>query len=175
MIELVDVLDAVTAEPLGVQKPKADVHRDGDWHRSVHVWIVAPDGRILLQRRSLKKENHPGMWDVSSAGHLSAGENAIDAAIRETAEEIGMQLREEELEPIGITRETHVLHGGAYLDNEVHEIFLVRRDVELAALTLQSAEVDDVRLVTQQELRDLIARGELVDHHHEYDLLFAVL
>ena len=175
MIELIDVLDAITAEPLGQRKPKPDVHRDGDWHRAIHVWIVNSDGRVLLQKRSLLKENHPGLWDVSCAGHVSAGENAIDAAIREADEELGVELRPNELEPIGVTRESHVLNDGTYFDNEVHELFIVRRDVDPSSLRLQAGEVDDVRLVTIEELRALISRGDLVDHPHEYALLLSVL
>jgi isopentenyldiphosphate isomerase len=171
-MELVDVIDPVTAETIG-SKPKPDVHRDGDWHRAVHVWIVDSSGRILVQRRSLAKENHPGLWDVSTAGHVSAGESAITAAIRETEEELGLAITAEELEPIGITREAHVLHDGRYIDREVHEVFLVRRDVDVASLRLQPGEVDDAKLVTPEELRALIP--EMVDHRHEYELLFAVL
>jgi isopentenyldiphosphate isomerase len=172
MIEIVDVLDPVTSEPIGT-KPKPDVHRDGDWHRAAHVWIVRSDGRVLLQKRALVKENHPGLWDVSSAGHVSAGETAVEAAIRETEEELGVTVTADDLEPIGITRESHVLHDGRYLDREVHEIFLVRRDVDVAELRLQPEEVDDARFVTLDELREMIP--SMVDHRHEYELLFAVL
>ena len=172
---MIDVLDPVTAEPTGKVKPKPDAHRDGDWHRAVHVWIVTPDGRLLVQRRSVRKENHGGLWDVSAAGHVSAGEGVIETAIRETQEELGLEIRQDELNPVGITRESHVLNGGSYIDNEVHEVFIVRRDVDLASLVLQPEEVDDARLMTPDELRALLARGEAVDHRHEYELLFAVL
>lgn len=173
MIEFVDVLDPLTSERTGTAKPKADAHRDGDWHRAAHVWIVTPDNHILLQKRSLQKENHPGLWDVSSAGHVSAGESALDAAMRETGEELGITVDPSELVPIGVTRESHVLNGGAYLDNEVHEVFLVRRDVDLAMLRLQPGEVDDARLVTIAEFLQLIRDGAMVDHAHEYALLQA--
>ena len=171
MIEHVDVLDPRTGEPTGTAKPKPDVHRDGDWHRAAHVWIVTPDNRILLQKRSIAKENHPGFWDVSSAGHVSAGENILDAAVRETEEELGIRLVPADLVPIGVTRVSHVINNGTYIDNEVHEIFLVRREVDLARLRLQPGEVDDARLVTIDEFRHLIRRGDLVDHAHEYALL----
>lgn len=174
MIELIDVLDPATAEATGRIKPKPDVHRDGDWHRAAHVWIITPDDRVLLQKRSLAKENHPGLWDVSSAGHVSAGETAIDAALRETEEELGIRIDAADLEPLGITRESHVINRGTYIDNEVHELFLVRRDVDLATLRLQPGEVDDARLVAFDEMRDMIARGEMVDHPHEYDLVLAL-
>src|SRR5437867_10874558 len=95
VIELIDVLTA-DGKPTGVRKPKNQIHRDGDWHRAAHVWIISPDGRFLLLR-SLRKENNPGLWDVSAAGHLSAGESAVEAAMRETFEEIGLALTREDL------------------------------------------------------------------------------
>ena len=63
--------------PTGERKLKSEVHRDGDWHRSSHVWLLSPEGRLLLQRRSEAKVTWPGLWDVSAAGHISAGESAV--------------------------------------------------------------------------------------------------
>ena len=168
-MELIDVL---TAEGVatGVAKPKAEVHRDGDWHRSVHVWILTPDDRILVQRRALTKENNPGLWDVSCAGHISAGETAIESAIRETREELGLDIDRGELYRIASLREPCVLNHGTYIDNEIHEIFVVRRPVDVSALRLQVEEVCDARLVTRGELVSL----ERVPHPEEYKLLFGV-
>jgi isopentenyldiphosphate isomerase len=159
--EFVDVLG-------GGVKAKAAVHRDGDWHVVAHVWIVTPDGRVLLQRRATMKENWPGYWDVSAAGHLSAGESAIDAAIRETREELGLAIAADDLTHIGTVREQCVLNGGTYVDNEVHEVFVVVRDVDLDALTLQASEVDDVRFVALHEMQTI---APLVPHAEEYALL----
>jgi isopentenyl-diphosphate delta-isomerase len=170
-VDAVELIDILTPEgaPTGVRKPKGEVHRDGDWHRAAHVWIVTPDGRLLLQRRSLRKENYPGLWDVSAAGHLSAGENAIECALRETFEELGLRIGADELQFLGTRRESCVLNGGTYIDNEIHEIFVVRRDVDLASLVLQDGEVDDAMLV-----RALPAEG-LVPHGEEYALIAAHL
>lgn len=55
MIEYIDVLDS------GERKAKSDVHRDGDWHRAAHIWVITSDGRVLLQRRSPDKENYPNL------------------------------------------------------------------------------------------------------------------
>ncbi len=165
-MELIDILDA-GGSPTGRTKPKPDVHRDGDWHRAVHIWILTPDDRILVQRRALVKENNPGLWDVSCAGHISAGESVIDAAIREAHEELGLELEPGELRHLTALRASAVLNGGTYIDNEIHEIFIVRREVDLTALRLQAEEVDDVRLVTNDEFRSL----ELVPHGEEYALI----
>ena len=165
-MELIEVLTA-DGRPTGVTKPKPLVHRDGDWHRAVHVWIVQSDGRILVQRRARVKENNPGLWDVSAAGHLSAGESAIEAAIRETGEELGLEIHASELRYLTTLQEQSLLNGGTYIDNELHEIFVVRRDVDPGALRLQVEEVDGARLVTFAEFRAL-AR---VRHDEEYALI----
>jgi isopentenyldiphosphate isomerase len=166
-MELIDVLNR-DGSPAGTTKPKPDVHRDGDWHRSVHIWIITPDDRILVQRRALTKENNPGLWDVSSAGHIAAGETAIESAIRETQEELGIELDPGELRHVASLREQAVLNGGTYIDNEFHEIFVVHRDVDLSSLRLQAEEVDDVRLVTREEFALL----DRVAHVEEYALMF---
>src|ERR1700674_3932279 len=81
-MEYVDLLDS-SGRPTGRRKPKSEVHRDGDWHGAAHVWILNTEGQILIQRRSPTKENWPNLWDVSVAGHVSAGEGPVETAIRE--------------------------------------------------------------------------------------------
>lgn len=167
MTERVDVLGA-DGTKTGEAKPKPDVHRDGDWHRAAHLWIVTPDRRVLLQRRSLEKENWPGLWDVSVAGHLSAGESAEEAAVREAREEIGLEVDPRALRHLGTLTQRAVLNGGSYVDNEVHEVFLVEQDVDPLALTLQAGEVDAVMLLP---LGQLAEQPDLVPHQGEYELL----
>jgi isopentenyldiphosphate isomerase len=169
-----ELIEVVTRDgrATGVRKPKPHVHRDGDWHMAIHVWIVTSAGRVLLQRRSLLKENNPGLWDVSVAGHVSAGESVAEAAVREVEEEIGLRIDASDLQFIGRTTAATILNGGAYLDNELHEIFLVRRDVNPTGLTLQHGEVDEVALV---DPRDLPRRTDVVPHRDEYELLLGAL
>ena len=60
---------------------RSAVHRDGDYHRAVHVWIYAESTQeLLLQRRADCKDSWPGLWDISSAGHISAGDSSLITA-----------------------------------------------------------------------------------------------
>ncbi|KAL0447650.1 UNVERIFIED_CONTAM: Nudix hydrolase 3 [Sesamum latifolium] len=78
--EYFDVLTK-TGEKTGITKPRRDVHRDGDYHRAVHVWLfVESTQEVLLQRRSDCKDSWPGFWDISSAGHISAGDSSLVSA-----------------------------------------------------------------------------------------------
>jgi isopentenyl-diphosphate delta-isomerase len=163
--ELIDVLTP-DGQQAGFRKPKSAIHRDGDWHRSAHIWILAPDGRFLVQRRSLRKENNPGLWDVSAAGHLSAGESASDAAVRETFEELGLSLSPHDLKFITTLRQSSTLNNNTYFDNEFHEIFIVRRDVDIVSLKLDPEEVAEVKWVS-----DLRPDDTFVPHGEEYDLV----
>ena len=80
-------------------KARKLAHRDADWHRSVHVWIVDIDSidqskrkcKILLQQRSPHKDTFPNRWDISAAGHIEAGTTDSKAtAVREVQEELGL-------------------------------------------------------------------------------------
>jgi isopentenyl-diphosphate delta-isomerase len=66
-------------KPTGIAKLRSQVHKDGDWHKTIHVWIAQPDGQVLIQRRSKQKTEYPYLWDASSAGHVSFGETSKEA------------------------------------------------------------------------------------------------
>jgi isopentenyldiphosphate isomerase len=72
------------------QRPRREVHRLGLKHRAVHVLVFNARGELFLQKRSMLKDNHPGVWDSSSSGHLDTGEDYDACAVRELGEEIGL-------------------------------------------------------------------------------------
>lgn len=53
---------------------------------------------FLWQRRSEEIDRYPGDWDISAGGHINLGESLIEAAIRESREEIGAKISADELE-----------------------------------------------------------------------------
>src|SRR5687767_10585870 len=71
---------------------RSEVHRTGLKHRATHVLIFNSRGEIFLQKRSMKKDTHPGVWDSSASGHLDCGEDYDVCAAREVQEELGVTL-----------------------------------------------------------------------------------
>lgn len=78
-------------EPIG-RAARREVHARGLWHRAVWVLVFDRAGRIFLQKRSMKKDMSPGLWDGSCAGHVDAGEDYDTAAVRELGEELGLHV-----------------------------------------------------------------------------------
>lgn len=78
-------------EPVARER-RSVVHATGLRHRAVHVLVFHPDGRLFLQKRSMKKDSSPGLWNSSCSGHVDAGEDYDHAAVRELGEELGLHV-----------------------------------------------------------------------------------
>ncbi|MDZ7747534.1 MAG: NUDIX domain-containing protein [Halofilum sp. (in: g-proteobacteria)] len=89
MDELFETFDAA-GTPTGLV-PRPAVHARGLWHRAVHVWLFAPDGRVWVQQRGPDKDINAGCWDVSVGEHLQPGETYAEAAHRGLREELGLE------------------------------------------------------------------------------------
>ena len=74
------------------QDRRDEIHRLGLSHRAVHVLVFRLDGRIFLQKRGRHKQESPGLWDSSVAGHVDAGETYDACCVREIREEIGIRV-----------------------------------------------------------------------------------
>lgn len=86
--ELLDVVDA-NDRIVGV-RTRGEIHRLGLMHRSVHILVFNRNDELFIQKRSMTKDNNPGLWDSSAAGHLDCGEEYLDCATRELTEELGV-------------------------------------------------------------------------------------
>jgi isopentenyldiphosphate isomerase len=137
--------DIITAngKPTGQVKSRAEVHRDGDWHRAIHVWVAGVDDRsaafLTLQRRSPDKDTWPGRFDATVGGHYRAGESLAEA-LREVEEEIGIIPNLNDLRPLGVRVCANEAQPGI-VDREIQDVFLLRDDRPLENFRPNPAEL----------------------------------
>lgn len=127
----------------GRTKARALVHRDGDWHRAVHIWIAGIGDRgepfLLFQRRGLGKDTWPGRLDATVGGHVRAGEG-LDDALREVEEEVGVAVAPEMLRRLGTQVSVNEAEAGV-VDHELQAVFLLRDDRPLREYRPHPAEL----------------------------------
>ena len=175
MGEFFDILDE-QGNKTGKIKKREDVHRDGDWHKSVHIWIVNDKNEVLLQKRSSNKDSHPNMWDISCAGHLIAGDTSISGALREAKEELGLDLCSSQLQLIG-QRKKASCYTQAFINNEFSDVYLLRLSIDIHELQLQTEEVSEVKFVSLDTFKNMIRAKDktLVMHNEVFEMLFHAL
>ena len=142
-----DLYDAC-GTPLGVSKARGEVHRDGDWHRSMHLWlwgVEADEPFILFQRRSMTKDTWPGALDVAVGGHFRSGET-LEETLREAEEELGLAIGADDLVRLG--RRFFVWRTESYTDSEIAEAFAARCDQPLTSFQLHPEEVDGLARIS---------------------------
>ena len=163
-MELVDLYNE-NRLPLGKTGERRGERTPGEYQMIVHVCVFNSKGQLLIQRRSGEKLLWAGLWDVSVAGGVDAGETSRQAAERELREELGFALE------MGDKRPTFTLHIPKGFD----DYYVLEQDIALGALSLQREEVSEVRWADRDEVLKLLETGQFVPYHPLYmDLLFAV-
>lgn len=141
----------------GKVKERSKVHEDGDLHGTSHVWISRKNEtgqyELLLQKRSAYKDAYPGCYDISSAGHLPAGQEYLASALRELEEELGMKAREEDLIFLGIHKgySEEMFYGKPFRNYEISHVYLYDRPVKISELHLQETEVESVKWMSLEQ------------------------
>ncbi|MCM3612019.1 NUDIX domain-containing protein [Planococcus sp. MERTA32b] len=141
--------------PTGIAT-REEIHKRGLWHETFHCWIVEiEDGTpyIHLQLRSADKKDFPGQLDISAAGHILAHESIADG-VREIEEELGIDVKFEELISLGVVKDQLSLEG--FKDNERCHIFLYMAEQSLdGAYRFQKEEVAGMFRFVFQDFVDL--------------------
>ncbi|MCI8544769.1 MAG: NUDIX domain-containing protein [Bacilli bacterium] len=173
-LEYFDLLD-VEGNPIGIIKERSEVHRDGDWHKAIHIWIINQKGEILLQRRCETKDSDPNMLDISCAGHLSAGDCSLDGALRELKEELDLEINPKELIFIKtLQRSWKDNHG--FVDNEYDDLYILRTDKKIEEMVYQKEEISEIFFVSYQKFKEMVAsrQPDMVMYDEEFEILFGM-
>ncbi len=173
--EFFDILDE-QGNKTGKIKSRTAVHKDGDWHRAVHIWIINSKREILLQRRCPTKDSDPNMLDMSCAGHLTTGDTPIIGALRELEEELSLVVKENDLKYI-TTLKRSPKHNDGFKDNEYDDMFLLHIDKDIDDLSFQKEEISEIFFIPYPKFKEMVynRQEDLVIYPDEYQILFELL
>lgn len=149
--ELVALYDPTSPQPRVVgAAPRSRVRSANLPHAGTAVLLVDDDGRVYVHRRADSKDVYPGTWDAWAGGVVRAGEDPVQAASRELAEELGV--RDVPLEP---------LFTAWFCDERLHELafaFLARWHgaARHGEIVHQETEVVDGCWMTVEQLHALL-------------------
>lgn len=149
-MELLDVFDE-NNNFTGVVEKRDKVHQEGLFHRHVICWIMNNAGEVLLQKRANKVSSNPNKWS-RTGGHVNSGESVETAMIRELKEEIGINVKKEELELMSIYKEKSAFGYEFFLNTE----FLID------SYTMQLEEVADIAYFTIEEIEKSINNEDFI-------------
>ena len=177
-MELIDVLDE-NGIFTGQVLPRDEIHKQGLWHRAIIVIIVNEENEVLIQQRAANKEKNANLWDVSVAGHISAGQDSLSAAAREINEEVsvdlGAKVDVKEFRFMTSFR-SQIKYCEDFIENQFYDFFVLRREnMHPENITFQESEVQAIKFVSLSELTQLRDNHELVDRENVYDVLMNYL
>ncbi len=117
------------------------------------IYIENSNNEFLMQQTSLSK----GGKYSSTGGHVDSGETPLLAIIRETKEEIGIDVTEEELKYLGFIIDGKVLRF----------IYYVIKDVDINVVRVQKDEVEDVVYMSVDKIKELYNKNEILESHYK--------
>ena len=148
MTELNDVYDK-NRKKTGRVHRRGAAWRFGEYGLVVCVWIYDGKGRLLLTKRDPAK-SFGGTWE-NTGGAVRAGENSLQAIVREVFEETGIRAEENEFLLLGSTtrRRLHFDH------------YCLKRNTPIEEVVLQPGETVDVKWVSLDEVYGMVERKEI--------------
>lgn len=170
--EYFDVLDE-NGDKTGKIKLRSEVHRDGDWHKAVHIWIINNNGDILLQRRCPTKDSNPNMLDISMAGHLTAGDDSLTCAVRELKEELNLDISPNELQFIKTLKRSSK-YTETFINNEFDDLYILRINKNIEEMKFQKEEISEIFFVPYKKFKDMVynKQPDLLRKDDEFEILF---
>ncbi|MCL5410407.1 MAG: NUDIX domain-containing protein [Patescibacteria group bacterium] len=174
-MEYFDVLDE-SGNFTGKKATREEVHRKGLWHRVAHIWIVNSKGEVLIQKRASDKDSYPNMWAMSCEGHVSAGQEPMQGALRELKEELGIDLKLDQIE-LSFTYKRSARYSRNFIGNHFIDVYVLRKDINTSKLVIQKEEISDIRWIKLDDYLGAIKNNDpdFRDYPDELDRVSEIL
>lgn len=115
------------------------------------IFIENSKHEFLIQKTSEEKDS----VFATTGGHVQSGETPLQAIIRETYEELGIDISNEDIKELG-----YMLY-----DIPLRFIFYLKKDIDINNLILQKDEVVCVKYMSIDEISQLIKNNEVLHSH----------
>lgn len=86
-----EVILVNTSDEVVGTMPKMEAHRQAVLHRAFSVFVLNPQGQLMLQQRAADKYHSPLLWTNTCCSHQRMGETNIEAGKRRLSEEMGFE------------------------------------------------------------------------------------
>ena len=165
-MEYLDIYDKY-GEKTGETIERDEAHKIGARHRVVQLWLINARNEILTQL-SIDEDIGYNFWYVSVGGHIMSGESVETTLIRETKEELGLDISglAGSIEYLYTFSERFVLND-VYTENEIFDVFALKFDFDINQITMQAEEVASVKMVPYDEFRQILINKDESFWHHE--------
>lgn len=125
----------------------------GEYIAVAIIYIENSKGEFLIQKTSKEK----GGKYSSAEGHVDHGEEPIDSIIREVKEEIGLDIKKEEVIDLG-----YIL-----VDFPIRFMFYLKKDISIKDLTIQEDEVESISFMSIDKIKDILDKGLMNEGHYK--------
>jgi isopentenyl-diphosphate delta-isomerase type 1 len=174
-MEYFDILDE-SGSLTGKQATREEAHEKGLWHRVAHIWIVNSKGEVLIQKRSPQKDSYPNMWSMSCEGHISAGQEPIQGALRELKEELDLDLEQKQLS-LAFAYKRSARHSDSFIGNHFIDVYAIKKDIDLSDLTIQEEEISEVKWIKIDDYANSVKNNDptFLNYPDELNRVFGIL
>lgn len=156
-MEIWDLYDA-NRRFTGKELIRGEIIPKGYYHLVVHVWIKNSAGEFLISRRSADRPTYPLKWECVG-GSVVKGEDSMTGALRETKEEVGIDLLPEKGRIIFSKVRSEI--SGQYF-GDIMDVWLFSYDGPVSLEEATTKEVAQVQWMTREEVLQKYESGELV-------------
>lgn len=116
--------------------------------------VLNENGEVLLQKRSRTKKLWPSLWDITAGGHVLMGEFGEQALIREVKEELGIEIKENEIKYLVGSMSSN--EKGSIINNHFNECYIITKQIDINQIQLQQEEVEEIKWFSKQEILERI-------------------
>ena len=147
--ELVDVYDK-NKNKTGktIKRNVSNLLNEDEYIITVHCFIINSQNKVLLTQRSFN-QNRGGKWEETHGG-LRTGESSLLGMKRELKEEIGIDVKIEELNLV----KTFIRK------NKIRDIYILKKNIPLEDFKYNDGEVMDCKYVTIEQFKIMIENNE---------------